>query len=261
MRTLLVVAVSAVLLLGANAFKLYLKSGEYHVVREYKMQGDRISYFSTERGDWEEIPKDLVDLPKTEAERKHTHDLAGEDAKELADEEKAERALRKELASIPDKPGAYYIDGEQIKNVAISDYKVVTDKKRQVLKVLSPIPLVPGKASVVISGEHSTFIVNEDRPQFYFRLAKEETFGIVKLTPKKTARIVENISVIPVANQSVEEQKEIATFEQQMSEGLFKVWPEKSLSPGEYAVIEYTQGEVSLMVWDFAYKPQTASKN
>ena len=72
---------------------------------------------------------------------------------------------------------------------------------------------------------------------------------------------MENISVVPVANQSVEEQKEVPTFEQQMAAGLFKVWPEKSLSPGEYAVVEFTQGEVSLMVWDFAYQPQTRSKN
>ena len=74
-----------------------------------------------------------------------------DEARESADELAAEQALKKEVASIPDKPGAYYIDGEQIKNVEVSDYKVVTDKKRQVLKVLSPIPLVPRQS---IGGHH-----------------------------------------------------------------------------------------------------------
>jgi hypothetical protein len=32
---------------------------------------------------------------------------------------------------------------------------------------------------------------------------------------------------------------------------LFKIWPEKELDPGEYAVIEHTEGKINLQVWDF----------
>jgi hypothetical protein len=253
-RVAFLLLLSAVLLLG-DQFKLYMKGGDYHMVREYKVQGDRVSYYSTERGDWEEIPVDLVDLKRTEAERKHTKEALQEQSKQLAEEDAAERALKKEIYSIPQNTGAYYLDGEQVKDLKMSDYKIVTDKKRQTLKYLSPIPIVPGKASVVIEGNHSSFLVKEARPTFYIRLAKEERFGIVKLTPKKTARIVENISIVPVANENVEEQNEIQTFQQQLQGGLFKVWPEKALGPGEYALVEYTQGEVSLMIWDFACTP------
>ena len=56
--------------MATETFKLYLKDGDFHLVREYQLQGDRIRYYSTERGDWEEIPKQLVDLEKTERERK-----------------------------------------------------------------------------------------------------------------------------------------------------------------------------------------------
>jgi hypothetical protein len=41
-----------------------------------------------------------------------------------------------------------------------------------------------------------------------------------------------------------------------MAEGLYKIWPTKPLEPGEYAVMEYTDGKVNIQVWDFAYDPK-----
>jgi hypothetical protein len=90
-------------------------------------------------------------------------------------------------------------------------------------------------------------------------LAKQERFGIVRLTPKKDMRIVENISIIPVAKQTMEERKQMDTFDQELAEGLFRVWPEKPLTPGQYALIEFSDSQetndVQLLVWDFAYQP------
>src|SRR5436305_13730584 len=93
-------------LLLADTFKLYLKDGDYHMVREYQVQGDRIRYYSTERGDWEEIPAALVDLAKTEQVRAGNKAKAVKEARELAEAEEADRALRRELASIPMESGA-----------------------------------------------------------------------------------------------------------------------------------------------------------
>jgi len=36
---------------------------------------------------------------------------------------------------------------------------------------------------------------------------------------------------------------------------LYKIWPTKPLEPGEYAVVEYTDGKVNIQVWDFAHDP------
>ena len=46
-----------------------------------------------ERSDWEDLPLDLVDLKRTETEAKARETKLAEDAKVMADEEKAERAL------------------------------------------------------------------------------------------------------------------------------------------------------------------------
>lgn len=248
----------AAFLLLADTFKLYLKDGDYHMVREYQVSGDRIRYYSTERGDWEEIPKELVDVDKTEKQRSSKQDELKKEAKASSEEEQAERALRHEIESIPINPGTYYEEGNQVKALTMADYKVITDKKRQALKVLSPVPLIPGKASVVIQGDHSKFVVNEERPGFYFRLAKQERFGIVRLTPKKAVRVVEDIAIIPVSKENIQEQKQVETFQQELTSDLYKVWPEKPLTPGEYAVVEYAEGEIELLIWDFAYRRSEA---
>jgi hypothetical protein len=243
----------------AGPVKLFLKDGDYHLIREYQVKGDRVRYFSTERGDWEEIPVDLVDLEKTEKEKARQQESAQKTARAEDEEEQAELALKREIASIPMETGAYLnVDG-QIKAVPTSDYQIVTDKKRQALKVLSPLPIVPGKASVVIKGDHSKFVVHDNRPNFYFRPEKVERFGIVRVTPKKESRIVENVSILPVANQSFEDRKLVEVFQQQLDNNLYKVWPEKPIEPGEYAVLEFSDtgrtDDLGLLVWDFAYQP------
>ena len=261
MRVLFLLVLSTVLLFG-ETFKLYLKDGSYHMTREYKRAGDRISYYSTERGEWEDIPVELVDLAKTEAERNAKAKAEADEVRAADDEEKAERALRKELASIPMEPGAYFMRDKKVETLQLADYQIITDKKRQALKILSPVPLVPGKAVVVIKGSRAKFTVSDERPEFYFRRDKEERFTIVKVAPtKKETRIVESLSIAPVVNQASEQRKEIPVFQQDMGNGLFKLWPEKPLDPGEYAIVQFGTDDdpssIDLLVWDFAYVAAT----
>lgn len=254
MRIVVLFLLTAFLLFG-EATKLYLKDGGYHLVREYQVQGDRVRFYSTERSQWEEMPVSLVDLAKTQAEQKKVTAEERKETKEIDEEEQAERALRREIQSIPMDSRAYYKgDASAIKALPSAEYQVITNKTRKVLTYLSPIPIIPGKATVVIKGEHSTFSVTDPRPEFYLRLAKEERFGIIRLTPKKNVRIVENISIVPVANENFEERKQMPAFTQELESDLYKVWPEKPLTPGEYALVEYAEGEVDMLVWDFAYE-------
>jgi hypothetical protein len=257
-RVVICFLAAAMLLLG-DTFKLFLKDGTYHLVSQYEVQGDRVRYYSTERDDWEEIPIALLDLAKTEQARKAKSDAIAHEAKAEDEEAKAERELHREIASIPVESGAYYNDGTKVKTVPAADYQVITSKKRKAIQMIVPVPLVPGKATVVIKGEHSNFVVSEDRPGFYLRLAKEERFGIVRLEPKKDMRIVENVSIVPVANLAEEERKLLETFDQQLADGLYRVWPEKPLTPGEYALIEFSDNgdkdDIEMAIWDFAVRP------
>src|SRR4029077_12107313 len=71
--------------------KLVLKDGSFQLVRSYQRTGERVRYFSAERGDWEEIPAAMVDwdaTAKAEAESEKA-------AEELADKVRKQEAATK----------------------------------------------------------------------------------------------------------------------------------------------------------------------
>ena len=89
--------------------------------------------------------------------------------------------------------------------------------------------------------------------EFYLRMSDEERFGILKMAaPHKGNRVVEKITIVPVTKEMIEEPDIVPTYHSQAGEGMYKIWPQKPLEPGEYAVVEYTEGKVNMQVWDFS---------
>jgi hypothetical protein len=247
-------------LLFASAFagaadRLYLKDGDYQLVREYQVQQDRVRYYSTERSDWEEIPLELVDLERTKKEATEQEVIAKEANKVVEEENAAIRAERKLIQSIPADPGVYYLRGEKMETIKIAEPKINNSTKRTVLRMVAPIPL-PGKVTIELDGLASANKMESREPEFYFRLSEDQSFGIVKLTLKKDARVVESATVMQVKqDRAVDEKVEILpAFKKQEGDLLYKIWPEKPLEPGEYALIEYTEGKLAPRVWDFSVK-------
>ncbi|MFN0102458.1 MAG: hypothetical protein ACKV2U_10265 [Bryobacteraceae bacterium] len=249
-------ALATMLAFGAS-MRLFMKDGTYHVVSEYKVLSDRVRFYSLERSDWEEIPLELVDLVKTKgAVEARDAELAAEKKAE-AEEDAAEKAMRKEIRSVPAEAGVYYLaEGEPMRALKQAELKIVTDKKRQILKVLTPIPILAGKSHVEIEGLKSAFAVGDDRPEFYFRLGTAERFALVRCVaaPKGTGRIVERWEIVPVVKEVVVQHEEVKIFRKQVGEGLYKVWPMEPLTTGEYAWIEFTEGKGNTQAWDFSFQ-------
>lgn len=255
MKVRLLFLLACALALPAATLRLYMKDGTDHKVREYKVEGERVRYYSTERGDWEEIPLDLVDLKKTEREIARFAEERKEDAKMQDAEEAAERAQQKEIAQIPYEMGVFIAEGDKVATLTQAESKVVNNKRRSILKAMSPIPIVSGKATVELDGTESKFRIAKVRPEFYVRLNAEERFAVVRLTPAKTTRIVQKWDIVPVSKEIVETTDILETFKQQMADGLYKIWTTKDMEPGEYAIVQYTEGKGNIQVWDFAVRP------
>jgi hypothetical protein len=255
MRRYLLALLLMVFTAWAANLKLYLKDGSYHVVREYQVQSDHVHFYSVERSQWEDIPVDLVDLKRTQAEAAERQTRLEQDAKAVAEEEKVERDLAKETRRIPQDPGVYWLESNQAKVLKVAQSTIHINKGRSILKALSPIPMVPGKGTLELSGAHSANVFTNPEQEFYIQLSETERFGIAKLTPKGAVRIVENLTFVPVTKDVVEEPSMVETFQKQLADGLYKIWPKQPFEPGEYAVIEYSEGKLNIQTWDFAVRP------
>lgn len=252
MRRLLFLLLVCVLTLSAANFKLYLKDGGFQLVREYKIEGDRVRYYSIDRSDWEELPAALVDLKRTETELAARKSADDKLQSEFDDEKAAAKEAAQAILKIPRDPGVYRLEDGQLRVFPAAAETVHNSKGRNLLRALAPLPIVSGKATLEIPGEHSEQVVKDRSPEFYIQLSEFEGFGIVKVTPEKGVRIVERMSVQPVTKEIAEDRDKIEIFTQQLSDnGLYKIWPQDPLAPGEYAVVEYTDGKSNVQTWDF----------
>jgi hypothetical protein len=247
-------ALAAIAAWAANV-KLYLKDGGYQLVREYQVQSGRVRFYSVERSEWEEIPLDLVDLKRTEAESASRQANSEKEAKLSAEEDQAARQIDEQASRIPTTPGVYWIEGAAAKALKQAESTVRTDKGRFILRGLSPMPAASSKtATLQIDGAHSATVFANPEQEFFILLSETEPFGIARLAPKPAVRIVENISYTPGTNDANEEPEIVPTLQIEVAEGLYKLWPKQPLPAGEYAVVQYTGGKLDMQIWDFAVK-------
>jgi hypothetical protein len=46
--------------------------------------------------------------------------------------------------------------------------------------------------------------------------------------------------------------QKVDTFKKQEADLLYRIWPEKPLESGEYALLQYTEGKMNSQIWDFS---------
>ncbi len=267
--------------------KLILKDGTFQLVRTYQRSGERVRYYSVERGAWEEIPAALVDwdaTAKAEAAEKSEEDAF---AKKVHTQEEAQRidTVMDVDASLQVAPGVFLppgegmfvIDGKHVTQLEQAGADVKTDKKQFLKRVLSPIPIVPDKRNVEIPGNRAKVRVSDSNLEFYLRealpdpdrnspIVKSSRPGesgpeveLVRATVKGNKRQLESIKTF-MGEQVEETRKTMSLQRWEIAPTVFRFTLGEPLLPGEYALAEILPDGMNLYVWDFGVEAAAGAK-
>jgi hypothetical protein len=266
--------------------KLVLKDGSFQLIREYQRNGERVRYFSVERGDWEELPAAMVDWDATK--KAEAADRAEQDAlaAKIRGREQAQRieAVMDVDASLQVAPGVFLppgegmfvVEGRSVTQLEQVGSEMKTDKKQFLKQVLSPIPIIPSKRNVEIPGPRARVRVTHGLAEFYLREAPpdpDRTTPIVKssrpgesgpevelvrATVKGNKRLLESIRSL--FGQQLDEKREVISIERwEVAPTVFRFTLGETLPPGEYALAEILPDGMNLFVWDFGVEPTAAT--
>ncbi len=159
--------------------RLVLKDGTYQVVTKYQKVGDRVRYYSAERGQWEELPQNLVDWAATEAWAKD-HKPGAEpvspavpEAAAIDQEEQHARARTPDVSPglrLPDQDGVWALDTfhDAPELVALPQNSASVDRQtgHNVLRsALNPLGGI--QQNVQIPGAESKVKLHVNDPAFY----------------------------------------------------------------------------------------------
>jgi hypothetical protein len=224
------------------------------------VQGDRVRYYSLERSAWEEVPVGMVDfeaMKRIAAEEESSHKAEREAAKKL-DREIFDKAENQgfEIAPgvrLPGDEGVFAYDGLRVIRLLQSSAEIVKDKKRAVLVLAIPAPLLKSRAFVILPGTRSPVRVMATEPAFYVQSA--DGFGakvaLIILKPRKDSRQVERVEWRAGLTKPAELHEAIPLERAEIAPGLFKLTPKSPIEPGEYALAELIQKKLNLELWDF----------
>jgi hypothetical protein len=167
----------------ARNHRLILKDGTYQLVRQYNMAGDRVRYLSLERGDWEEMPADLVDWDATAKwERDHSvpfDQSPGMKEAEAVDKEASEerellKAQMPEVApglELPNQDSVFALDtfeGTPALVELLPTELDIANKAHKGLKTLNP--LATQKLDMQLLGAHAKVHLHVNEPVLFVSL-------------------------------------------------------------------------------------------
>jgi hypothetical protein len=258
--------------------KLVLKDGSFQMVRSYEKNGDRVKFFSLERGGWEEIPASLVDWDATaKAEKSATaaDDALAAKIHKQEEERKIDTTLDVDAslqvgggAFLPPGEGMFAVEGKSVIPIPQVGTAVRNDRKNQLKRVLSPLPIIPGKRNIELEGKTATLRINSANPEFYLRelttddeqesglerTSRQSTTGpeveLLRATVKGNKRIIESVRSF-MGEEVGRENKTISIQQWEVAKRVYRYTLSEPLPPGEYALAELLPGGLNLFVWDF----------
>ncbi len=271
--------------------KLCLKDGTFQLVRSYERKGDRVRYYSVERGAWEEIPEAMVDweaTKKAEAESAKEQDAL---RAKVRTQEAAERIMPLDIDAsleiakgvfLPPGEGMFVLEGDSVMPLEQVGAQIKLDKKRLVEQILVPVPVVPARHRVQIPGPRAALRITTAQPEFYLREAPPDPdrvssiekssrpgmsgpeVELIRATVKGGSRQIELLSTNVVGQQSARRDT-ISVQRWEVAKGVYRFTVGESLAPGEYALAEILPEGLNLFVWEFGVDKATtgpgATKN
>ena len=272
--------------------RLILKDGSYQSVSKYEVKGERVRYMSSDREEWEELPKDLIDWKATDAfnaGRASTTNTDSPEARELDKqleaELKAEEARTPEVAPglrLPADGGVLLLDtfkgDQELVEISQNGGELNHNTGKNILRgALNPV--ASQKQTVELTGLHAFVQSHQTRPVIFIgsplddanasndpgtrvtaahQPAPEQSpdrFRIVRTEVKKQVRIVGNVK-IAIYGKVSQQEKFVETKTEALTGGWVKLTPVSDLAPGEYAIVEMLGKEgMNLFVWDFGVNP------
>ena len=282
-------AVAVVVLLASAASaqqlakRLILKDGSYQLAVKYEIKGDRVHYLSAERGEWEDVPKSMVDWEATEKfEKDRANGAPPPEAVELDKQLEAERKADEAKTPLV-APGLRlseyssvalldnYQGQPQLVELEQSGGDINSNKKNNILRAAIN-PLASAKQTIELQGSHAKVQSHTALPAIYVNVQPPdqgaatnqpqqaeqpwERFKIVRAQVAKDNKRVVGAIKIAVYGKVSQEKNLIPTTAEQLTGGWVKVTPKEPLAPGEYAVAEMLGKEgMNLYVWDFGVNP------
>ncbi len=250
--------------------KLVLKDGGFQLVRSYERHGERVRYYSVERGDWEEIPAAIVDWDAT------------------AKAEAAEKETAEELASnasltvapgvfLPPGEGMFLVEGKAVTKLGQVGSEVKVDKKTVLKQVLSPVPIIPSKHNVEIPGARAETRITTNSPEFYLREAPPDPdrvsavqrssrpgesgpeVELVRAKVKGGKRVLESIRSL--FGQELSPDRDVISMQRwDIAVTVFRFTLSEPLPQGEYALAEILPDGMNVYVWDFGVDGPSVTK-
>jgi hypothetical protein len=257
---------------------LVLKDGTYHLVREYQRNGERVRYFSVERREWEELPAALVDWDTTAKQNAEIEKSSTQLVEKVHNQEQSKRmdnvadidaSLRVgKDAFLPSGEGMFVVEGSTIRILDQVDSAFRTDKKRAIEQILTPVPIVPGKKNMVISGTRAKLRLRSKTPEFYLREAPPDPdrvspvrkstrpgdtgpdVELIRTKVKGKERQVESISIL-FGEQMGTAMNSVSVQRWEVAPQVYRFTLSEPLPPGEYVLAEVLPDGLNLFVWDF----------
>jgi len=261
-----------------NGKKLVLKDGDYQLVREYTRNGERVRYYSLERGAWEEIPASMVDWAATQKAEAATAAQHDAELKKLHQQEQASRmdmALDVDAslqtgsgAFLPSGEGMFAAQGKTITLLEQAGMDQHRDKKQFLKQIMIPVPIVPSKTNFELPGAHATMRLDPSHLEFYLREAPPDPdhtspvrkssrpgesgpeVELIRATVKGNKRLLEQIQSL-FGEKMDTSRKTVLLQRWEVAPNVYRFTLGEQMEPGEYALAEMLPDGMNLYVWDF----------